>query len=520
MGIRSRTRKVRSHRTARPVIDGMIDVPAELLFDPSDAVLAFTIENGAWSPGSKLPQYLAEAQVVRRKPTLDDLFDPEMMETIIERVRFPRNADLRGFLRPGVRIEDFVDMVGPSIKPMEIELGTKVPGLGPNKWIEYDQQPAWDALIKSTGFPWGKILLLACGRGKTILSLRYAQHRRARTIVVCHTLNMAKQWAKEAIDHLGVDPDDIGFIGDGRVDWEGKDIVFSSMPGLLCREYPDEFWWSFGLAVFDEGDLLGASELRKILPLFVCERLLVTATLERQDGNEQLLHMHIGPVVFEDVEEDVAPLVEVHVTPVPEFLPVEIKIKGKIQTQFRPAEKTVYSRRYRRQIANIPKTVTGLWHYEPRFLFALEVVFILLEEGRKILFLGERVDEILTLDELFTSSCETYSSGIFLGAKHMDAEDGFAYLRDSDVTFAIQQLGKRGLNERSIDTIVIQYSTFNDPGKLRQTVGRALRYHPDKEYPKIVILADEKVPCLIKNTDKIVERLTEQGCEVEWHRYG
>jgi len=225
-------------------------------------------------------------------------------------------------------------------------------------------------------------------------------------------------------------------------------------------------------------------------------------------------------VVFEDIEEDVLPTVEVHETPVPDFLPVEVEIKGKIQTQFKPAEKTIFSKRWRRQIPNIPKTVTGLRHYAPRFYFALEVVFQLLEEGRKILFLGERVDEIKDLDETFTENCDTYESGIFLGATHMSAEDGFKYLAESDVTFAIQQLGKRGLNERKLDTVVIQYSTFNDPGKLRQTVGRALRYHPDKQHPKIVILGDRMVPCLWKNTEIIVSRLEDQGCEIEWCTYG
>ncbi len=502
----------------------MLDVPVECLLDPQAAILEFTIENGAWQPGSKLPRYFAEAQIVYREPTLNQVFGLDNEDPAIDRVRFPRNADLRGLVDEeawaNAGIEDRVKKVQANTR---LTLGTKTPGLGPNEWIQYDQKPAWQALIAPQDIvpsPYGKVLQLACGRGKTVLGLLYAQHLGVRTLVVCHTLNMAKQWAKEAAVLIGMSYDDIGFIGDGEVDWLDKSLVFSSMQGLICRKYPDQFWNYFGLEILDEGDLFAASTMRLALPMHTCERLLVTATYDRQDGNEQLLDMHIGPTVFKDIEEDVQPQVEVHLTPVPDFLPVEITIKGKVQIQYRPAEKTVYSRRWRRQIANIPKTVTGLREYPPRFYFALEVVFELLEQGRKILFLGERVTEIQDMDEVFTENCADYDSGIFLGAKHMSAEAGLAYLADSDVCFAIQQLGKRGLNERRLDTVVIQYSTFNDPGKLRQTVGRALRYYPDKEYPKVVLLGDRNVPCLWKNTELIVERLRDQGCEVEWVEYG
>ena len=61
MGIRPRPRTVRSKRLPRQsvVVDGMLDVPVKALIDPREAMLAFTIENGAWSPGSKLPRYFA-----------------------------------------------------------------------------------------------------------------------------------------------------------------------------------------------------------------------------------------------------------------------------------------------------------------------------------------------------------------------------------------------------------------------------------------------------------------------------
>ena len=490
----------------RPItIGARTIVPIEHLESPESALIDFTLENGAWSQGSDLPRYFAEAELLKNsdgEPTA---------------IAFPRAADLTPWLRKSVRskVPIVAEALDHSMWP-RIELGDRTPDLGPNEHIQYDQGPAWEALKKEPfRWPFGRILALKCGAGKTCLSLRLAQHRGVRTLVICHTLNMAKQWSAEAVDLLGLPADRHGFIGDSRVEWEDRDIVFSSMPGLLCREYPPEFFYRFGLVVADEGDLLGASKMREILSIFPGERLLVTATLKRKDGNDALFYLHVGEVCFLDTEDDIIPDVYVLESPVEDFVPV-ISKSGKID--YKPSEQTVYNRAYRRHFPHIPKTISLLANYEERSQWCLRVVRQLLDDGRKVLFVGGRVEDLKRFHASAIENWPHKTSGLILGKQHgISAEEASDALKNSDVIWGIQQLAKRGMNERSIDTVVLQFSQFNEPGTIRQLVGRACRYHPDKKKPLVVLLNDRQVGCLDANTHKIVEQLESRGSEVTWY---
>lgn len=380
-----------------------------------------------------------------------------------------------------------------------------LPSLGPNKFIRYDQGPAWRALSAPPAWPWGKILALGCGKGKTFLGLRLACERGVKTIVICHTVAMIDTWASLARDLFGIAEEDIGYIRGKEIDWEDKKLVFSTMPGILCREYPEEFFTDFGLVEFDEGDLLGAEKLSRMLPLFLGERVILTATHERRDGMHLLYNAHVGPVCFEDTEPDLEPLCYVMDSPVP------------VKNGKKKMEGYAWSRFTKRMEPHIPRTVNKLAAYEPRQDWTRDIVRDLLHDGRKILFVGERIESLRVYDEWLKGLDGGFKSGLALGASHMKGQNLDAILKSCDCVWGIKQIAKRGLNEPAFDTLLIEYATFNDPNVLQQITGRVLRYLAGKNDPLVVLLNDPNISCMDSNAQKIVQQLERSGYAVEWY---
>lgn len=473
-------------------VDAMARVPARVLRDPVGLVQALTIENPTASG--------------------DDRFYPlARIDDAWDEVVVPRAFDVRPWLKP--RYSDIATVSDlDSIEWPHVNLGDRSPALGPNEHLRYDQGPAWASIAPPPANPWGRILALGCGKGKTVLSLKLAQLRAVPTLVICHTLNMMETWGRTAVDLFGASPHQIGFIGGGLKQWN-RDLVLATMPGVLSN-WPREFYSRFGLVIMDEGDLLGARHLSKILPLFVGERLLVTATVERSDGMEALYYNHVGPVVFSDIVPDMQPRCFFLDSPVPASV---IVTKGKrnpkkIRT---PTERQAWNGFVGRPTANMPKTVSFIEEHCPeRAAWEMEVVTELLSEGRKVLFLGERVEGLRQQHRRAVAA--GLSSGLALGSSHMEQSEVDAALRNSDVVWAIQQIAKRGLNQPDIDTVVLQYTCYSDANRLQQTVGRALRYIEGKD-PLVVVLNDPAVPCLVNNAEKVAAWLALQGYDVEWY---
>lgn len=66
-------------------------------------------------------------------------------------------------------------------------------------------------------------------------------------------------------------------------------------------------------------------------------------------------------------------------------------------------------------------------------------------------------------------------------------------LREKQVTFAIMKYGKEGLNERSLDTIIVN-EPLSSHNALQQLMGRVLRKKDGKQEPVVVFLEDDIGP--------------------------
>lgn len=476
-----------------------ITVPLSEVRDPYSVVRELTFENGSWNGSKNAPKFFALARIED-----DNLILPRAYD--VEKCLFDKRAERE--------VEK---------DPSEWEtvwLGDNSPRLGPHELMPYDQGPAWEALSSPCERPWGRVLALKCGAGKTISALKLAHLRSKRTLVICHTLNMCQTWSTAAAAEWCLDypKENHGLIGGGTIDWETRDLCFATMQGVLCRDYPQEFWDRWGLVIFDEGDLLGAGYLQQMLPKFLGERVLVTATPKRTDGNDVLYKYHVGPICFSDTEQDLKPKCFVLDSPVPSRMEQPEK-KGSKKLALKSTEKKAWNSYAGKVTASVSRTVSFLDTLIERRNWCIDIVEELLAEGRKILFLGERIESLRWFDDQAKGIWPQYKSGLALGAQHTSNDEVEHVLKTCDVIWGIQQIAKRGLNQPDLDTVIVQYSCFNDSGRLQQTVGRVLRHVANKKEPFFILLNDVNVPCLNRNAERIASWVRGKKYELEWLEY-
>jgi superfamily II DNA or RNA helicase len=75
----------------------------------------------------------------------------------------------------------------------------------------------------------------------------------------------------------------------------------------------------------------------------------------------------------------------------------------------------------------------------------------------------------------------------------VDADLRTRMLREKQVTFAIAKYGREGLDERSLDTIIVN-EPLSSRNSLQQLMGRVLRKKEGKKEPVVVILEDDIGP--------------------------
>lgn len=144
------------------------------------------------------------------------------------------------------------------------------------------------------------------GLGKTVCALNAFAKLGVRFVVVVPKIFIARQWMKEAQEHLGLHPSQIGLVADGICDYENKVMVVVVIHNVISDKLPSDFFKLFGGACFDECHRLGAEQFSKAAGRFPAQyRLALTANphCRRKDKAEQVVFAFFGtPVVVAQAE--------------------------------------------------------------------------------------------------------------------------------------------------------------------------------------------------------------------------
>ncbi|NOK61667.1 MAG: DEAD/DEAH box helicase [Chloroflexi bacterium AL-W] len=148
------------------------------------------------------------------------------------------------------------------------------------------------------------VVVLPTGAGKTILALMAIERLKLRTLIVVPTIELLYQWRDTIMKHLGVAKKHVGVVGDGRREFRPITIITYASAAM-----PEAPLAETGLLICDEAHHL-PSPSYSVIPqrCGAPYRLGITATPERSDGSDHLLHGLLGPTVYQCTPAQLAAL--------------------------------------------------------------------------------------------------------------------------------------------------------------------------------------------------------------------
>jgi superfamily II DNA or RNA helicase len=333
------------------------------------------------------------------------------------------------------------------------------------------------------------ILNLACGRGKTVISLKHMAAVKTPALVVVNNTTLIDQWAAKIKEFMEVQGG-VGIVQGppSTWDWKGRGIVLAMLHSLALRyeELPKGFSKYFGNIYFDEVHHLSAEVFSRVCPMFYGRRYGLSATPAREDGLELVYQYHVGPIFHKYLLQELKPKIRFQQSPVKlNILDPDVKLaisdkNGKIC---------------------LPKLRSYLGLMEENNKYIANEIKRALAKGRKILVLSHSVHQLRILHDMFPGS------GICTGSE--DPADRLLDLRTCQVTFGTLQLVREGLDEDTLDTMffITPFGSTDiaDGGKntLQQGIGRILRVRPGKKQPIAVIFDHMYIQKLHKQCGKL-----------------
>lgn len=324
------------------------------------------------------------------------------------------------------------------------------------------------------------VLSLACGKGKTVIALKYVATLQRPTLVIVETTGLVSQWAGEAAKFLGLPDSQIGFMRGHPDKWTAKKpFVIATIQSLAkyAEEIPTALRNRFGMVIWDECHHLSAPNYNRTAAIFPGLRVGLSATPERLDGLEGLYLSHMGDILYRDYVQDLVPEVEFHQVDLGVDWGSDLVLNEILD---RTGE----------------LSWTRLWGYlgsNQKFLDeAVNQIKSEASKGRKILVLSNRLNTVSRIHGALEASKGGMSGLINSRTKQDDRLD---ILRNKQVSVSIARIAREGLDEPSLDTLFMIEPT-SDPNMLRQACGRILRSCSTKKQPRVHVMIAKNDPCI------------------------
>jgi len=312
------------------------------------------------------------------------------------------------------------------------------------------------------------MLVAGCGTGKTLMGAEASLRLGKATCVLVHKEFLADQW-EEAFEMVcpGIR---IGRLQRDRCDtgWT-HDVVIAMAQSIsnTRREYPPEFYRSFGLLIGDEVHRYAADVWQTAVTKFPAVfRLGLTATPYRGDGFWPVLEEHFGRHQVKLIGERLTPLI----------YPIKTTAISRLGLE----EQSWLSNTQKRA-----KLLTELADNESRNEAIARNLKKACDAGRKTLIISERRSQLKWLGDRLTAY-GIRDCGYYVGGKKMDALDEAATKK---VIFSTYQMAKEGLNIPDLDVLIMA----TPQAHIEQTVGRILRQCEGKGRPTVLDFVDPEI---------------------------
>lgn len=314
-----------------------------------------------------------------------------------------------------------------------------------------------------------KQLAMICGHtgfGKTVVGLALISLRCARTVIIVSTTSLAKQWQKQAFKFLKIfDKPFIEFTSKHHLIKKQKveiisgsrnhpshliDIITIQKLTRMSAAERKKFFSSYNQVIVDECHHIAATTFEKVLASANCKYLLgLTATPERKDGLEKIMHMRLGPIVYQSSDE-VTKNVLLHRYLYPRYCGI---------TDGNTENKT-----YNEKIQDLATN-------SERNEKIVKDVMNCLNEGRHILLLSERIEHLKILNQLLRQRVKKYR--VYLITGNLGDIKEINLTRPAVILSTSKYVGE-GLDLPSLDTLFVTMP-FSWKGNTKQYIGRLER---------------------------------------------
>ena len=309
----------------------------------------------------------------------------------------------------------------------------------------------------------GGLICLSCGGGKTVLALYIASLLNVKTLIIVHKGFLLNQW-KERIQQFTDSP--IGIIQQNKVETEGKHFVIGMLQSIAKEKYDSNIFTDFGLVIFDEAHHAPSKYFSRALPMISCKKTLaLSATPKRSDKLEKVLHWYFGPIIYQyNLEENNTVLTKIYKYNIihDKFIEKKLRFTGEV---------------------NRPGTITNLITIGRRNRFIIDVVEeILIEEGRKIIILSERIEHLQLLKKRLDER-NLCTSGFYIGGMKQAKLDESAKCQ---IIFGTFQMASEALDIKGLNTLIMT----TPRREIEQTIGRITRDPNSKVRPIVIDILD------------------------------
>ncbi len=340
--------------------------------------------------------------------------------------------------------------------------------------LREEQKPIEEVYLKNAEQRGGGIISIRCGGGKTVLALHIISVLKKKTVVVVHKDFLMTQWRDRILEFL---PDArIGKIQQNTVDIEDKDIVLAMVQSLSMKEYDEDTFNSFGLAVFDECHHLGAEVFSKSMRKVASKYMLgLSATPKRKDGLSKVFEWFMGDIVYlqKKKNEDYA----------------EVQL---IECKFSDEKYNKVEVNFRKEPC-MPKMINNICEYYPRTELIVSLVRKYFEEKRSILILSDRRGHLNQLAEMINKFTPT---GFYVGGMKPDE------LRESqekEIILATFSMASEGMDIPKLNTVFLA----SPKSDVEQSVGRVFRQKAcDRKFHPLIIDIQDNFSSFQKQGEK------------------
>ena len=321
------------------------------------------------------------------------------------------------------------------------------------------QKEAIDEIYKSLLELHGGIVELHTGFGKTLVSLCLAAKLGVKTLVICHKEDLLHQWADSCKKFFNFDA---GWIQGDRLDCDSP-VVVATVQTLHSRKdsFPKDFFSQFGLTIFDEGHRFSCATFTAVACMLPSRyKLGMSATFRRNDGLEDAWKHFIGDIIYRNKKKAMGGVYYQPITPNYGLVDAKFKMRGSGKM-------------------NHSRFITEITKLHERNLRLAATVDSLVNSGRKVLVLSDRVEHLQELQRLIKTP-----SGMYVGSVDGKKVAAETLKENAKCRVILGTSGKiaEGSDIPDLDTLVI----CTPKTDVEQLVGRITREHPDKQEPYIV----------------------------------